>query len=248
MTPSIIILANSSVGLNCFAWLLSNYKNDISLVVTIENDAIYKLATKHGLPAFIFKTEKCLLAYINQSSLEFDYGLLLWWPSIIREPLLKLTRRGFINTHPSLLPFNRGKHPNFWSIVSETPFGVTLHKVDHGIDTGMILAQKEIPVSWTDTGESLYKKSLLAMFDLFTDFYPYLRFDTFKTDFQTKSKGSYHNSSELIKASTLSLDEPTTARDLLNRLRARTFSGHPGCSFMDDGIEYEATIRIERKS
>lgn len=248
MSLSVIIFADNSVGLECFAWLVSNYKSDISLVVTTDNNPIHKAAIMQGLPVFIFRTEQSLLTYIHESSLEFDFGLLLWWPFIIQESLLKLTHRGFINTHPSLLPFNRGKHPNFWSIVSETPFGVTLHKVDLGIDTGLILAQKEIPISWTDTGESLYKKSLVAMFDLFTEFYPSLRFNTFKMESQPESKGSYHNSSELTKASLVSLDKLTTARDLLNRLRARTFSGHPACSFIDDDIEYEVVIHIKRKN
>ena len=247
MNKSVIVFAHSSVGLNCLEWLISNYKSDISLVVTTGVDPIYKLAISHNLPAIVFESEQSLLAYICNASLVFDFGLLLWWPSIIHEPLLNLTSRGFINTHPSLLPFNRGKHPNFWSIVSETPFGVTLHKIDSGIDTGMILVQREIPISWTDTGETLYNKSLLAMFDLFVEFYPNLRSSTYKPRYQPKIIGSYHHSSELINASSLCLDQPTTVRDLLNRLRARTFAGHPGCTFIDDGIKYEVTIRIERK-
>jgi len=49
-----------------------------------------------------------------------------------------------INLHPSLLPWNRGAHSNFWSFLEDTPKGVTIHIIDEGIDTGDILLQKKI--------------------------------------------------------------------------------------------------------
>lgn len=55
-----------------------------------------------------------------------------------------LVENKFINLHISLLPWNKGANPNFWSIVNDTPKGVTIHMIDEGIDTGDILFQKEI--------------------------------------------------------------------------------------------------------
>ena len=152
-----------------------------------------------------------------------------------------------LSIRPSFLAYNRGKHPNFWSLVTNTPAGVTLHQVDQGIDSGRILAQKIIPTSWVDDGETLYQKSLIAMFDLFVEFYPILRTEVFDSYIQPQGVGSYHKASDIDTASQLVLDSSTTVRDLLNRLRARTFSGHPSCTFTDDGIDYEVTIRIKRK-
>ena len=43
-----------------------------------------------------------------------------------------------LNIHPSLLPFGRGKYGYFWSIINSEPFGVTIHLVDEGIDSGKI--------------------------------------------------------------------------------------------------------------
>ena len=85
------------------------------------------------------------------------------------------------------------------------------------------------------------------MFVLFVDFYPKLRFGTYNTIEQPKDSGSSHKADEITEASKISLDKTTTARELLNRLRARTFSGYPACSFTDDGIDYEVTLRIQRK-
>lgn len=49
-----------------------------------------------------------------------------------------------VNLHVSLLPWNRGADPNFWSFVDNTPKGVTIHCLAEGVDTGDILAQKEV--------------------------------------------------------------------------------------------------------
>jgi len=49
-----------------------------------------------------------------------------------------------INLHISLLPYNRGADPNFWSFVDNTPKGVSIHYMDTGLDTGKVITQKKI--------------------------------------------------------------------------------------------------------
>lgn len=60
-----------------------------------------------------------------------------------------------INIHISLLPWNRGADPNFWSWFDDTPKGVTIHRIDAGIDTGNIIVQKLILRHQWRTGETL---------------------------------------------------------------------------------------------
>jgi len=38
-----------------------------------------------------------------------------------------------------------------------------------------------------------------------------------------------------------------TGREILNLLRARTFTGHPACYFNEDGVKYEVRIDIRRE-
>jgi hypothetical protein len=57
-----------------------------------------------------------------------------------------------------------------------------------------------------------------------------------------------HYAKEIDAASTIELDKIYTARELVNRLRARTFFGHPACRFEDNGETYEITVNIKRKS
>jgi len=62
---------------------------------------------------------------------------------ILEERLLHATGAVFLNTHVGITPLYRGVHGGYWALASgdSEDFGVTIHKVDTGIDTGDIVAQ-----------------------------------------------------------------------------------------------------------
>lgn len=241
----LVLFADNKVGLEVFNYLFENFSEDLAAVVTVENNQIYKEAKSKNIPVKIFDKNQ---ADQNFHENEFELGVLAWWPLIIKEPLLSLPKRGFINFHPSFLPFNRGKHYNFWALVEECPFGVSLHKVDKGIDTGDIISQKLISYDWEDNGETLYKKAQKEIVGLFQSTYPSLRENTLVPLAQDLSKGSFHLSSEIDIASKIEINDKYTARQLFNLIRARTFVGHPSCWFEEaDGEKYEVKIQIKRK-
>jgi methionyl-tRNA formyltransferase len=162
--------------------------------------------------------------------------------------LLFLPRGGFVNTRPSLLPCGRGKHYNFWWIVDRVPFGVSLHTVDEGIDSGGVVAQAKLPYSWEDTGGSLYRKATEAMLKLVQETYPRLRGVDFEATPQDLAVGTFHRASELDAACSIDLDKTYVALDLLNLLRARTFPGYPARTFSDGDSTYEVRVDIKRKA
>jgi methionyl-tRNA formyltransferase len=63
---------------------------------------------------------------------------------IISKEIIDCVKGKAVNLHISLLPYNRGYHPNVWSFLEDTPKGVTIHYIDEGIDTGDIIVQKEV--------------------------------------------------------------------------------------------------------
>ena len=71
---------------------------------------------------------------------------------IIRTPVLRATDAPIINTHVGITPHYRGVHGGYWSIWNNDRenFGVTLHCVDEGVDTGQILAKHKIAPEPTD--------------------------------------------------------------------------------------------------
>jgi methionyl-tRNA formyltransferase len=244
----LLLFADGYVGSEVVRWLIANHRCDIALVVTAADNELAASVRSAQLPSLVFEASEQVSDFAASEGLSFDLGLLAWWPKIIRQPLLSLPRHGFINTHPSLLPYGRGKHYNFWSIVDRVPFGVSLHMVDEGVDSGDIVAQLEIPYDWEDTGGSLYRKATDAMLQLVRETYPRLRGMDFKARQQNLAAGTFHRGVELELASSIVLDETWAARDLLNRLRARTFPGFPACTFTDGDDVYEVRVEIKRKS
>jgi methionyl-tRNA formyltransferase len=244
----LLLLADGHVGAEIARWLIANFREDLGLIVTTADNEIAAVAGRSQLRSLVFQSSGQVEDFISNEGLSFDLGLLAWWPKIIRQPLLSLPRKGMINTHPSLLPYGRGKHYNFWSIVDRVPFGVSLHRVDEDIDSGDIVAQTELSYDWQDTGGSLYRKATDAMLRLVQETYPRLRSLDFQTRPQKLAAGTFHRAAELDAASSIDLDKSYVARDLLNLLRARTFPGYPACSFSDGGDVYEVRVDIKRKS
>ncbi|HZZ27361.1 MAG TPA: formyl transferase [Pirellulales bacterium] len=68
--------------------------------------------------------------------------VLVWGTSIIRRPVLQFAAC-FVNVHAGITPMYRGAHGGFWAAFNDdqSHLGITLHRVDEGIDTGRILQQ-----------------------------------------------------------------------------------------------------------
>ena len=242
----ILLMCDGPVGNSIAEWLLKHYPSDIGALVVLKELPAYTIARKNKTPYIIFESETQLQKDLCGLG-PFDLGVLAWWPKILTHSMLKLTSGGFINTHPSLLPYNRGKNYNFWALVEESPFGVSLHYVDEGIDNGDIISQSKISYTWEDTGETLYSKASSAMVELFKETYPKIRSSTIPRVAQDRNKGSFHYAKEIDLASKIDLNKNYSARELINLLRARTFTGYPSCYFEDDGEAYEITVNIKRK-
>lgn len=65
---------------------------------------------------------------------------------IIRDNILSCVKAPFINTHVGITPNYRGVHGGYWALVNNDVenFGVTVHLVDKGVDTGEVIYQKTI--------------------------------------------------------------------------------------------------------
>ena len=93
-----------------------------------------------------------------------DFILSFGFRKIITENILKKLKKPIFNIHLSYLPFNRGAHPNFWSFIENTPAGVSIHKIDKGIDTGNIILRKKISFNINLNKFSTFKKTYNYLF------------------------------------------------------------------------------------
>jgi methionyl-tRNA formyltransferase len=164
-----------------------------------------------------------------------EIGVSILFGYLLRQEFLDLLPAGCLNLHPSLLPYNRGAYPNVWSIVERTPAGVTLHYVDTGIDTGDIVAQREVPVDAVDTGASLYCKLEEACLELFQETWPLIRTGQASRLPQRPGEGTYHRVADVAMIDEIDLDHTYTARELIDRIRARTFPPYPGTYIVVEG-------------
>ena len=252
MEFSLGVFANEEVGNKTINYLFKNFKNDLKFVVcTNKHSVIYK--TLIGLR---FDKNKIYLnddlksedTILTLKSYNVNIILLAWWPYIVKKNILDIPKIGVLNFHPSLLPYNRGRNYNFWTIVENTPFGVTIHFVDEKVDTGDIVFQRVINKDWTDTGRTLYVKAKEAIFNLFIDKYKEIKEGKYKRVKQDDSIKSFRLAKEMDIASKIHLDNIYSARNLINLLRAKSFPPHPGIWFEEDGVKYEMFINIKKLS
>lgn len=242
-TKRIGVFAGGEVGYSIFNRLLTYAPKSVCALIT-DNEAPADLEIPEGCEIRIWRNQDERERIDWLLSRRLDIIILGWWPHLLKGAILNAAPV-ILNTHPSLLPYCRGKDPNFWAIVENVPYGVTLHHVNAAIDAGDIAFQKEISVSWSDTGATLYQKALTGMVELFEEALPTIVHGVIPQIPQTGA-GSLHYRSQLEPASVIDLEARTTARELLNRLRARTFLPHPGCRFTDGDDVYEVRVTIDK--
>ncbi len=85
-----------------------------------------------------------------------DVCCLCAYGRILKQPILDVPPHGFLNVHPSLLPKYRGMSPIPTAILNgDSVTGVTIMRMDAGMDTGDILLREELPIASDDTTSSL---------------------------------------------------------------------------------------------
>ena len=99
----------------------------------------------------------------------YDFIISFGYRHIIRQEIIDLFPDKIINMHISLLPYNKGADPNLWSYLENSPKGVTIHKIDKGLDTGDIILQKEVQDNVNDTLKTSYDRLIQEIVKLFAD-------------------------------------------------------------------------------
>jgi methionyl-tRNA formyltransferase len=81
---------------------------------------------------------------------------------IFKERIINLPRLKTINCHAGKLPFYRGRNILNWALINdEKEFGITVHYIDEGIDTGDIILQRSYPITEEDNYATLLETSFI---------------------------------------------------------------------------------------
>jgi methionyl-tRNA formyltransferase len=185
------------------------------------------------------------MALLN--AIEPDYIIGVHFPYIIQENVLKIPKVGFINLHPSYLPFNRGWHTPSWAILDRTPIGATLHFMSTELDNGDVIHQKKLDVRPCDTANSLYVKLKELELEVFMEALPLLISKRFSRKSLDLSEGTIHKKSELFQPEVqeIVLSEYYQASVLIDKIRALTTNQWSESAYFEsNGKKYRLRIEI----
>jgi methionyl-tRNA formyltransferase len=165
----IIFFGTSDFAAQVLQSLLSG-KNEILAVVTaadkkkgrgqkVSASAVKVLAKKRRLP--VLQPGNLRDAGFLQSLKKAgaDLFVLCAYGKILTKEVLDIPVKYAINLHTSLLPSYRGAAPINWAIINgERETGVTIFKMDEGMDEGEIILQAKTAISASDTAVSLAER------------------------------------------------------------------------------------------
>lgn len=123
---------------------------------TLQPPAVKVYATEHGIPVLqpVKMKDENFIKELNTYSPDLQVVVAF---RMLPETVWALPRFGTFNVHAALLPQYRGAAPINWAIINgEKKTGVTTFFLDHDIDTGRIIMQREIAVGPEDNVETVY--------------------------------------------------------------------------------------------
>lgn len=180
-----------------------NAGHDILLVVTqpdkpkgrgkeVQMTPVKECALKYGIPVFQPVRIKTGEAVAELKKYEADVYVVAAFGQILSKEILDMPRLGCFNIHASLLPKYRGAAPIQWAIIDgEKETGVTIMRMEEGLDTGDIVSKTVLPIGEEETGESLHDKLSAAGAELLMQTLPEIENGTAAFEKQREEDSSY---------------------------------------------------------
>ena len=173
-----------------------------------------------GKPLPLLQPERARDEKFVQTLGEFqpDLIVVVAYGQILPGGLLELPRFGCLNVHASLLPKYRGAAPVQWAILNdERETGVTIMKMDEGLDTGDLLASQSTPITPADNAQTLQDRLAMIGARLLVKTVPEYVAGEIVPRKQPQTGASY---ARKITKEDGRLDWTEPARSLWNRVRA----------------------------
>ena len=153
-----------------------------------------------------------------------DLMIVVAYGQILPQTLLDVPPHGCLNVHTSLLPKYRGAAPIQWAIADgESETGVTIMKMDAGLDTGPILSTRRTPILPTDDSQVLHDRLAQLGAELLAETIPNYVAGKISPQPQPSTGSTY---AAKIKKEDGKIDWQQPVQKIWNRLRA--FTPWPG--------------------
>ncbi len=169
------------------------------------------------------------------STFNFQLNIVVAYGRILPSSIIDGPRLGTINIHYSLLPKYRGASPLESALLNGDKItGISIQQMAFKLDTGSILAQKEIEIENNDTKEDIKIKLINLGGNLLCNIIPKILNKTIIPQIQKESEATYCTK---IKKEDGEINLENDAQENYNKYRA--FHGWPGIYFF--------TIRCDKK-
>lgn len=220
---TVIIAGKNNIAVNMLNYILDTYSGQVRVVVICNKTetgqdlwqkSLRLEAQKRNVPEYglndVYNIEDAVFL-----SLEYD--------TLIKPE--KFFTHELYNLHFSLLPQYRGMYTSAIPILEgQERSGVTLHRIDQGIDTGDIVAQRIIYLDEKETCRSLYSKYMSCAFSLMKEYVDTLIFHPNKVTSKAQNpKNASYYSVNSIDYKNLSIDLNQTAISIDRQIRAFIF-------------------------
>jgi methionyl-tRNA formyltransferase len=199
---------------------------------------VKSLALRLGLPVLQPERARDEKFIAGLRALQPDLIIVVAYGQILPPAVLDLPRHGCLNVHTSLLPKYRGAAPIQWAIANgDTETGITIMKMDVGLDTGPIVSQRRTLIHPEDDSAMLHDRLAQLGAELLVGTIPDYVAGKIQPRPQPAAGASY---AAKIKKEDGHIDWNRPAREIWNRLRA--FTPWPGAfTFLSKAMEGTAS-------
>lgn len=252
---TIVLFINGSLGLRVLEFVAQ--RSEVRIIGVVINShskrspaydrKVDTLLSDLQLDVPVISYEKDEDVFLGITSLlrEANLGISALFGHILPQSLLEGCSCEIINLHPSLLPIGRGADPIPWAIIEKQKQGVTIHKVDLGLDTGAIFSQRELLLEDNLDAGKIYELAIDLLFSELKSIFSTWIAGEIKQSKQFEAGSTFHKSYELESLRVIQAQEVDTFENFLLRLRALTFSDGRKPLFLDhSGKVWELSLSV----
>ncbi len=132
-----------------------------------QDETLKSYCEEYGIPCLKYKNVNEPTVINSLAKYECDLLVSMSFNQIFRAPIVDAFPLKAINCHAGKLPFYRGRNILNWVLINdEKEFGITVHYIDEGIDTGDIVLQQTFPINDSDTYATLLERAYRGCADV----------------------------------------------------------------------------------
>lgn len=176
---------------------------------------VKEAAQRAGVPIYQPERIRRPEAVAHLAELRPDIMIVVGYGQIIPQSVIDIPPRGIVNVHASLLPKYRGAGPIQWAILNgETRTGVTIMKIDAGLDTGDMLLKVETEIGPDENAMELGRRLSVLGSGLLVE--ALSRLDEIQPEKQDPAQATY---APVLKKEDGRIDWTQSAQAIHNRVR-----------------------------